>query len=294
MKNVILILLISITLLSYKLVFSQETNKSWPQRVLITNDDGIDDIKIKELARAFSKIAETYVVAPIDDRSSSTSYISVFTKHMLKVEHRIIDDNITAYGVDGYPGDCVFLALKGLLKDDPPDLVVSGINGGPNLGFDWIASGTIGAARLAAYWGIPSIAVSGLEEDISGSLRAVTEWVVRLAQSEIVRELKPRQYLTVSIPRIPPSEIKGLKVTKRAGILLEFDMEKTTDQQTNNSSEVWQLNRPKRIDTFDNKSDAAYYSDGYIVIVPMMADEDDNDLLNFLEDNLEMFPNWNE
>lgn len=108
--------------------------------------------------------------------------------------------------------DCILLALKGLMKDNPPDLVISGINGGPNLGFDWLASGTIGAARIAAYWGVPSIAVSGMKEEIPGALDAAVNWVVKLSQSDLVRQLKPIQYLTVSIPYIPLVEIKGIIV----------------------------------------------------------------------------------
>ncbi len=292
MKSISL-LLVSFILLSHNFVYTQSTSSNWPKKILITNDDGIDDPKIIELARAFSKIAETVVVAPIGDRSSSTNYMSVFTKYILKVEHRKIDDKITAYGVDGYPADCVFLALNGLLKDDLPDLVISGINGGPNLGFDWTVSGTIGAARMAAFWGVPSIAVSGLKEEIPGSLENITEWVVRLAQSKIVRELKPKQYLTISFPRIPPAEIKGIKVSKRADILLEFEMSKSGTENLDNGSEIWHLNPPKQVLTFDQNSDAAFYNDGYIVLVPMIADEHDNDWLNFINDNLTMLPNWN-
>jgi 5'-nucleotidase len=288
-----LLLLISLILLSQNFVYTQSTNSHWLKKVLITNDDGIDDPKIIELARAFSKIAETVVVAPIGDRSSSSHYLSVFSKYSLNVEHRKIDEKITAYGVDGYPADCVFLALNGLLKDSPPDLVISGINGGPNLGFDWIASGTIGAARIAAFWGVPSIAVSGLKEGIPGSLEFITEWLVRLAQSKIVSELKPKQYLTISFPRIPPSEIKGIKVSKRADILLEFEMSKISKEKSHNGTEVWQLNPPKQVLTFDKNSDAAYYNAGYIVIVPMIADEHDNILLNFINDNLKMLPDLN-
>lgn len=289
-----LLLMVLIILLSHKCIYTQSTGDNWPKKVLITNDDGIDDPKIIELARAFSKIAETIVVAPIGDRSSSTHYMSVFKTHYFNVEPRQIDKDITAYGVDGYPSDCIFFALMGLLKEDPPDLVISGINGGPNLGFDWIASGTIGAARLAAYYGIPSIAVSGLKEEIPGSLESATGWVVRLAQSKLVSELKPKQYLTISIPRIPPSEIKGIKVSKRADILLEFEMVKSSNEQSNNSSEVWHLNPPKQVSTFDQNSDAAFYNAGYIVVVPMIADEHDNNLLNFMNENILMIPKWNE
>ena len=97
------------------------------------------------------------------------------------------------------------------MRDAPPDLVISGINTGPNTSDTWVASGTVGAARIAASLGVPAIAVSGVDIKIPGSLETAVNWVVRLAQSAIVRDLRPPQYLTVSLPRIPPKEIKGIR-----------------------------------------------------------------------------------
>lgn len=131
---------------------AKEISAPWPRRVLITNDDGINDIKIIEFAKAFATIAETFIVAPLQDESGSSHYMSVIAKRTLEVEPRSLGEGIHAYGVDGYPGDCVIFALFVLMKDKPPDLVISGINGGPNLGADWIASGTIGAAGLQLLW----------------------------------------------------------------------------------------------------------------------------------------------
>jgi len=171
----------------------QRNGSPWPKRVLITNDDGIDDPKMKALALAFTKVAETYVIAPLKECSGTAHHISAFSRRSLAVEPRPLGEKIRAFGVDGYPADCVLLALRGIMKNSPPDLVISGINDGPNLGFDWLASGTIGAARVAAYWGVPAIAVSGLKEDVTGSLEAVIHYAVQLAQSELVRQLKAGQ-----------------------------------------------------------------------------------------------------
>jgi len=164
MKKTKILLLTVFFLLSMSLN-AQDTEVKWPKSVLITNDDGIGDEKMIAMALAFSEIAETYIIAPIDDKSGSSHYASVFSKNFLTAEKQDIDNSITAYQVDDYPADCIFLGLKGLMKDNPPDLVISGINGGPNLGYDWMASGTIGAARMAAFWGVPAIAVSGFKGD---------------------------------------------------------------------------------------------------------------------------------
>jgi 5'-nucleotidase len=271
---------------------TQEIDDSWPKRVLITNDNGIDDIKIIELARSFSKVAKTYVVAPAEDQSSSTHYTTIFRTGKINVQKRSLGDGIIAYSVDGYPADCVILAGLGLLKDNPPDLVVSGINGGPNLGEAWIGSGTIGAARMAAFAGIPAIAVSGLDDDCSECVAAATEWVVKLAQSEIVHNLESGQYLTISIPRKHPSEIKGVKIVKRAPALGMPLLEKLPPASEKSDIETWVLKPPTELIPPPVDSDVAVWKSNYIAIVPMRADEHDYELLNKLINKTKDLPAW--
>lgn len=272
-------------------ISAQENAASWPKRVLITNDNGIEDVKIVELARAFSPIAETYVVAPREDRSGSTHYLKAIREGTIKVQKRRLGKGIHAYAVDGFPADCVLFALCGIMKDTPPDLVISGINGGPNLGEDWIFSGTIGAARIAAFAGFPAIAVSGLSDRMPDAVKAATQWVVRLAQSSIVRELTPLQYLTVSIPRVPPSKIKGIKVAKRASVQDVPIYTRIYSDKRNR--EVWQHTGSRKIEnSLLHDDDLSLYKTGYVVIVPMKADEHDLELLSLLKNNLDKLPSW--
>jgi 5'-nucleotidase len=288
MKKTFFIFPLIIVLISF-VIHGKSYEGEWPKRVLITNDDGIQDVRLIKLARTLSETAETWVVAPMENRSGSAHYISVFSKHSLSVEEVFLGDGIYAYGVDGYPGDCILLALKGLMRDNPPDLVISGINDGPNLGFDWIVSGTIGAARIAAYWGVPAVAVSGMNEDIPDALDSACRWIVELSKSDLVRKLKAKQYLTVSIPRISPAEIKGIKIAKRAGILLDFSF---SQAQKQNGETVWQMLPPKKVEDFLSQSDAVLYYAGYIVIVPMRADEDDDKFILALSEKKELIPQW--
>lgn len=265
----------------------------WPKRVLITNDNGIEDIKIIELAREFSKVAETYVVAPLEDRSSSTHYLTATQKGKLQVQKHTIGKGIHAYAVHGFPADCVLLAITGIMKDNPPDLVVSGINGGPNLGVDWLFSGTVGAARVASFGGIPAIAVSGLDDNMPEAVDAVNKWVVRLAKSPLVRDLKPQQYLTVSIPRVSPEEIQGVCVAERSGLLERPVFAKLTDVDLESGQEIWQIVGAEKLDySLPGDSDLALYNEGYIVIVPMVCDEHDRQLLSLLKKDRERLPEW--
>ena len=87
----------------------------WFTRVLITNDDGIDDPRLVALARAFAEVAEVVVVAPLANCSGSTNYVSAFQRHEVSVEPRDLGAGIEAWGVDGFPGDCVLLAITGLM-----------------------------------------------------------------------------------------------------------------------------------------------------------------------------------
>ena len=168
----------------------EDDESTWPRRVLVTNDNGIDDIGLVELARALAKVTETHVVAATTDRSGSSNLMSAVRTGEFRVERRDLGEGIEAYALDGYPADCVLFAVAGPMRDRPPDLVISGINGGPNLGDDWFGSGTIGAARTAAYIGIPSVAISGLEDDDPEAVRAAVQWVVDLVRSKAVRALR--------------------------------------------------------------------------------------------------------
>lgn len=289
----VLLILCIVSICSGHSGVAQEHSASWPKRVLITNDNGIDDVDIIELARAFAEVAETYVVAPMEDRSGSTHYFTAMKKGTVAVERRDIGDGIQAYAVDGFPADCVLVALTGIMKENPPDLVISGINGGPNLGIAWIGSGTIGAARMASFAGLPALAVSGMDDNIPEALETAAQWVVRLAQSQVVRELRAPQFLTVSIPRIPASDIQGIRVAKRAE-LLEIPVFNNIPNANANGREEWRFEGMEEQEEYmlPNDSDVAFYKAGYIVVVPMRADEHDYDLLSELQEHLDAFPEW--
>jgi len=283
-----------VTLILAMLVSCGQADEGWPKKVLITNDNGIADPKIAALARAFSQVAETVVVAPMTDQSGTSNHISLGeNRPLVTVEKRELGEGIVAYALDGYPADCVFWAVKGLLRESPPDLVVSGINGGPNLGPDWIGSGTVGAARLAAFAGFPAIAVSGLDDDHTESVAAATKWVVSLAQSAVVRELEAGQFLTVSIPRVPPGEIRGVQVVERAPILLAGvpTFEPDTTRAEPAGTQTWKIQPPTQ-KGFEVVGDIVAYQSNYIAVVPMRVDEHDYELLEELRGRLIDFPAW--
>lgn len=272
-----------------------------PLRIVITNDDGVEDLedRLYPLAKALLPFAETYIVIPSQDRSGSTHFTSIgkykraLESELLYVEEKTEEaERLEIHAVMGYPADCVMLAVGGILRDKPPDLVISGINGGANLGDAWLGSGTIGAARMAAFYGIPAIAVSGIDDDLEGAVEAVTGWIARLARSPLVLNLEPGQYLTVGLPRLEPEKIKGIRVAPRAPRLGAGYFEPTQKVSGAVNRSVWLAQIPLEGASPPAGTDMALYEEDYIIITPMRVDEHDYPMLKKLADNLDEVPAW--
>jgi len=262
----------------------------WPRHVLLTNDNGIDDVAIVELARALSLHTQVTVVASTEDRSGTSNLMSAVRSGRFTVERRDLGEGIRAFALDGYPADCVLFAVTGPMRDSPPDLVLSGINGGDNAADAWFGSGTIGAARTAAYMGIPAVAISGVEDDDPAAVQAAVEWVVELARSDVVRHLEPRQYLTVSLPIAPPGEILGVEIVQRAWGLMDATTQHAEEGDAS-GKETWELQLSLDADRAPAGSDVAALARGRIAVVPMRVDEHDPELFAALRP--EAFPPWN-
>ena len=174
--------------------------------ILITNDDGYLAPGIKILAQELVQVADISIVAP--DRNKSGASNSLTLMRPLRVEQA----SDGSYYVDGTPTDCVHLALSGLL-DNAPDMVVSGINAGPNLGDDVLYSGTVAAAMEGRYLGLPAIAVSlaGKPATHFHTAAHITRRVIeRLAQSPLPDDT----LLNVNVPDLPIEDIAAIQATR--------------------------------------------------------------------------------
>ena len=171
--------------------------------ILVTNDDGIRSDGIKALAAALAPLGEVYVVAP--DRERSASSHSLTLHRPLRME----EIGERTYTIDGTPTDCIIMALGGVLERKP-DLVVSGINRGGNLGEDTIYSGTVSAAMEATLLNIPSMAVSlATLENFDYSNAAA--FSAKLAGQILSEGLPPDTLLNVNVP--PGTDTRGHRVT---------------------------------------------------------------------------------
>jgi 5'-nucleotidase len=175
-------------------------------KILVSNDDGYMARGINALAEALSEIGEVILMAP--DRNHSGASNSLTLHSPLRV--RQVEEN--RYFVNGTPSDCVHLALSGYLADDP-DIVVSGVNHGANLGDDVIYSGTVAAAMEGRFLGLPAIAVSlvgqhGLHFDTAA--RVACDLVKRLQDNPLAGDI----ILNVNVPDLPFDELCGVEVTR--------------------------------------------------------------------------------
>lgn len=173
-------------------------------RILVTNDDGIYSEGIRKLADALRPVGEVTIVAP--DREQSAASHALTLNHPL----RLLQLEEREWIVDGTPTDCVNLAVLKLLKDSRPDIVVSGINFGPNLGDDVTYSGTISAAFEGALLNIPSIAFSALVGEHFSFARCAV-FAAEMTRIVLERERNPRIVLNVNFPA---TEFRGVKVTR--------------------------------------------------------------------------------
>lgn len=180
-------------------------------KILVSNDDGVYADGLWALVRELRDIATVIVVAP--DRDQSGVGTSVTLRHPLRMtEIRSPLDGVIAYSVEGTPADSVILALKLVVKDGV-DLVVSGINEGPNLGDDVFISGTVGAAVQGCFYGLPSIALS-IAAFGSRHFNVAARLAKLLAGEIISRSLRHRILLNVNLPDLPCEELKGIEVTR--------------------------------------------------------------------------------
>ncbi len=175
-------------------------------RILLSNDDGYFAPGLAALAEALSGLAEIVVVAPEQNRSGASNSLTLDRPLLLKK---------AASGfhfVNGTPTDCVHLAVTGMLEE-LPDIIVSGINLGANMGDDTIYSGTVAAATEGYLLGIPSVAIS--LTSFEGNNFATAGRVARdLVERFIRNPVKEPVLLNVNVPDIPHAEIKGMEVTR--------------------------------------------------------------------------------
>jgi 5'-nucleotidase len=183
------------------------------RRILISNDDGVHAAGLRVLREHFAPDYELWVVAPISERSAHSHAISLHSPL------RITQHEPRVFSVDGHPADCVYLALYHLMPE-PPDLVLSGINAGANIGGDVLYSGTVAVAMEAAVAGYPAVAVSlcldvgGMQGQGAAHYDTAARYARCLAPKLLQDPLPPGVVLNINVPNLAYDEIQGTKVCR--------------------------------------------------------------------------------
>ena len=226
--------------------------------ILVTNDDGVAARGIEALARAAKDLGEVVVFAPDRNRSGVSHMIS------LMAPLRCIEVRPGWWQTEGTPADCVYLAVHGLL-DRKPDLVLSGVNAGPNLSFDVHYSGTVGAAFEGTLLGIPSIAVS-LTDPVNGSFELAAEFTARIARRVLSSGLPSTSALNINVPGGRPTRYQMTFLGHR---LFKHSVDKRDDPR--GTPYYWIGGEPAEPRDIPG-SDCNAIADGTISVTPLMVD----------------------
>lgn len=245
--------------------------------ILVTNDDGVQAPGICALRCALEKIARVTVLAP-DHNWSAAGHNKTMHKP-LWVNHAPMSDGTLAMTTTGSPSDCVGLAVLGLV-DPPPDLVVSGINQGPNMGHDITYSGTVAAAMEATVWDIPAIAVSLDSFDPARPYEAAARFAARLARKVLAGGLPQNTFLNVNVPAIADEEIRGVLMTRLGKRLYQDELISRKDPRGRDY--YWVGGAPPS-GIIEDGTDIGAVANGYISVTPLSMDMTDYRLLHHLE-----------
>jgi 5'-nucleotidase len=253
--------------------------------ILLTNDDGIYADGIAALYRALqAKGHQVTVVAPGSEQSAVGHAITV--SDPLKVSRVDVAGRITGFAVHGTPADCVKLAVNALLETQP-DLVLSGINNGANTGHHIIYSGTVSAATESTMFGIPSLAVSldvAMLSEQKHDFSYAANFAVRFC--DVVQQqggIPAGTVLNINVPRLPPSQIKGVKICKQARFRNTDVYEKRLDPR--NRVYYWlKGEKVVVVDAPDSDVDYRELKEGYVVITPIHYDLTDYEMLARLQE----------
>ncbi len=235
-------------------------------KILLCNDDGIHASGIAHLHKAISHLGELHVCAPATERSAAGHAITIYDP----IRTMPVDkpNGFSGIAVDGTPADCVKLAVSFLHKDDPPDLVVSGINLGSNTGISVLYSGTVSAASEAAILGVPAIAFS-LCTYQNPYWETAAKIAAEIVAKVVANPLPDGVLLNVNIPNLPMNEIKGMKAGEMGRSRF---IEKFTEHHDPRGNKYYWLDGDMKLLDDNAKTDERLVNEGYVALTPIHID----------------------
>ncbi len=235
-------------------------------KILLCNDDGIHARGIAELHQAIAHLGELHVCAPATERSAAGHAITIYDPiRTMPVDKA---NGFSGIAVDGTPADCVKLAVSFLHKDNPPDLVVSGINLGSNTGISVLYSGTVSAASEAAILGVPAVAFS-LCTYQNPHWEAAAKIAADIVEKVVANPLPDGVLLNVNIPNLPMEEIKGIRAGQMGRSRF---IEKFTEHRDPRGNKYYWLDGDMKMLDDNAETDERLVKDGYVALTPIHID----------------------
>ena len=229
-------------------------------RILLSNDDGVHAVGMRILAAALSEFAEVIIVAP--DRNRSGASNSLTLEQALRVQQ--IEPNV--YSVQGTPTDCVHFGLNELLKDQFPDLVLSGINHGANLGDDVLYSGTVAAAMEGHFLGIQSMAFSLVGQN---NFDAAAKVACQIVKRHMIQPAKTRRLLNINVPNLPYEKLGDVVVTRLGA---RHHAENMIKQKDPRGHDIYWLGPPGKEQDAGEGTDFYAIEHSNVSLTPMQVD----------------------
>ena len=238
-------------------------------RILLTNDDGVNASGLKVLeaiARTFSD--DVWIVAPAEEQSG-TGHSLTLTR---PVRLRKLGER--RFCVTGTPTDAVMMAIAHVMKDERPDLILSGVNRGANLGEDVTYSGTCSAAMEGALAGIPSIALSqcyareGMGDTVP--FAAAEAWAQRVLAPLIASPMAPRTLVNINFPALPPSDVRGIRTVRQG--LRDYGRLKIVQRTDPRGYDYFWFGLGAMVHTPGHTTDLEAIADGYVSVTPLHLD----------------------
>ena len=238
-------------------------------RILLTNDDGINArglALLEAVARTFSD--DVWVVAPTEEQSGAGHSLTLTQP----VRVRRHDDR--RFSVTGTPTDAVMMALASIMKDSPPDLVLSGINRGANLAEDVTYSGTVSAAMEGALAGVRSIALSqsysreGMGDTVP--FAAAEAWAERALAPLVSLDMAPGTLINVNFPALPPEQVKGIRVCRQG--IRDYGRLRIIERTDPRGYTYYWFGLAPVVETPGHMTDLEVIADGYVSVTPLHLD----------------------
>ncbi len=233
--------------------------------ILITNDDGVKAPGLAALAEALSRVGRVTVLAP--QRNWSIAGHAKTLYKPLRVEETTLANGVPALATNGKPSDAVALALLGVVEP-PIDLLVSGINSGPNLGHDVTYSGTVTAAMEGAIGGLPAIAIS-LQVEEGHHYETAAAFAARIAQLVLRHGIPAETLLNVNVPDLPADEVRGVQITRCGHRIYRDELVRRLDPQ--GRPYYWIGGLPPT-GIAEEGTDIGAVAQGYISVTPLQLD----------------------